>query len=77
MKSYVYLLFEGYLDHNENNHFDVVGGYDSLEKAQSEIRIRDKDVDEYHFYQRDNSYYYQQHGWLIFDAWKITKMEII
>jgi hypothetical protein len=76
MKSYVYLLLEGYIDNYENAHFDVVGCYDSLEKAQLEIRIKDEDVDEYHYYQRDDSYYYQQHGWIIFDVWKITKMEV-
>lgn len=72
----VYILFEGYLDHNDNTHYHLFGCFDSLEKSLEEVRSRDKKANEYHFFETSNEWYFQDHGWIIFDVWKIIKIPI-
>jgi hypothetical protein len=72
----IYILFEGYFDHNDNSHFHFFGCFDSLDKAKKEVKSRDKKVSQYHFYESSNEWHYEEHGWLIYDAWKIIKTVI-
>jgi hypothetical protein len=69
----VYILFEGYFDHNDNSHYHFFGCFDSLDKAKKEVESKDKKVSEYDFHESINEWYYVDHAYLIHYVWKILK----